>query len=431
MTTPLLFDKPSGERTEGRVRPNHVWIINHYAEEPGGAGGTRHFSLAKHLRSFGWSASIIGASTEHLTGRQRLGRGEKTRLECHDGIPFLWLKAPAYNGNGIDRIRNILVFTWRVWPSNNLSLLYPPDIVVGSSVHPFAAWAALRLARKHRVPFVFEVRDLWPQALIDMGRINANSIAAIAMRMMEKHLYRAASKIVVCWPNAGDYIHDLGIPRDKVVWISNGVDLGEWQDRAPASDGSLFTLMYFGAHGGANGLENVIRAMRLVEAHPKGENIWLRLIGNGPQKPALRRLAEELGLAKVSFEDPVPKQAIPALAAQADAFIFNLIDAPMFKYGISPRKLFDFMAARRPVIFCCRAANNPIDECAGGVTVAPDDPEALAHAILAISALPPSERAEMGLAARQHVEASYSYGVLAQKLAETLNKALHRHSSLN
>ncbi|MCT7378213.1 glycosyltransferase family 4 protein [Chelativorans salis] len=402
----------------------HVWIVNHYAEEPGGAGGTRHFSLAKYLRAHGWKATIIGASTEHLSGRQRLDAKERARLEHHCGIPFLWLKTPPYSGNGLDRIRNMLTFTWRLLLPANVSSLEPPDLIIGSSVHPFAAWAALQLARRHRVPFVFEVRDLWPQALIDMGRLTEKSVTTFLMRALEKHLYRSAETIVVAWPNAGSYIQGLGIEADKVVWVSNGIDLAEWSSDIPLRDSSYFTLMYFGAHGGANSLDNVIRAMRLVEMDSRGENIRLRLIGHGPQKPALRELARELGLARISFEDPVPNSAIPGLAAEADAFVFSLIDAPMFKYGISPRKLYDFMAARRPVVFCCGAANNPVDECGGGVTVPPGNPELLAEAILKLAELSPSARATMGAAARQHVEVHYSYQMLAQKLSMTLDQHL-------
>lgn len=268
-----------------------VWIVNHYAEEPEGAGGGRHYSLARHLLGQGWKAFIVGASIEHLTGRQRLEQAEKARLEEHGGVPFLWLKTPSYSGNGLDRIRNMLTFCARALVPANLAGLERPDVIIGSSIHPFAAWAALRLARRHNVPFVFEVRDLWPQALIEMGRLKEKSPVAYFMRRLEKHLYNSAEKIIVLWPNAGDYIGALGIDRRKVLWLSNGIDLDEWPEWAPAPAKDDFTLMYFGAHGGANGLDNVIRAMSLVQASPQGARIRLRMVGDGPQKPALQELA--------------------------------------------------------------------------------------------------------------------------------------------
>lgn len=391
----------------------NVWMLNHYAQEPGYGGGTRHFDLAKYLPEYGWSASIIAAGTELNTGRQRLASGETHRLETFDGIPFLWLSTPTYQGNGFGRLRNMLAYAARAL-GKSTNLLPRPDAVIGSSVHPFAAWAGLRLARRYKVPFLFEVRDLWPETLIDMGTLTRNHPVSVAMRKLEGHLYRNADKIISLLPHASNYICQFGVPENKIVWIPNGIDLSRSSKPAPLPENSPFTLMYFGAHGGANGLDNVIAAMRLLQNHP----VKLRLIGDGPAKPALVDLAS--GLSNVIFEQAVPKNAIPGLAEQADAFVFNLIDAPVFKYGISSNKLFDFMAAGRPILFACNASNNPVAEAGAGITVKPNDPEALKNAILQISAAPSFERAEMGERARQYVELNHDFRNLAGKLAAVL-----------
>lgn len=402
----------------------HVWILNHYAQEPGGPGGTRHWSLARHLPSYGWEASIIASGTEHKTGRQRLEPGEAKRLETYGNVPFLWLRGSPYKGNGPDRIRNMLEYTWRVLKPETTMALERPDAIIGSSVHPFAAWAGRRLARRYRVPFLFEVRDLWPETLIDMGRLSRRGPAAIALRKLERSLYESAERIIVLLPLAGDYIEPLGIAREKIVWIPNGVDLaGSAPVSAPVGRAG-FTLMYFGAHGGANGLDNVIRAMRIIRDEKRAGHIRLRLIGDGPLKESLMALAEEVGASNVTFEAAVPKSRIPEIAAEADAFVFNLIDAPVFKFGISSNKIFDFMAARRPVIFCSNSANNPVADAGGGVTVPPQNPEALARAILELSELPPEGRAAMGKKAREHVEGNYSLEQLAARLADTLDSSL-------
>lgn len=122
------------------------------------------------------------------------------------------------------------------------------------------------------------------------------------------------------------------------------------------------------------------------------------------------------------FEDPVPKARIPATAAEADAFIFNLIDADVFRYGISSNKLFDFLAAQRPVLFCCSSSNNPVAEARAGVTVRPQDPRALADAILELASLSPGERAGMGAAGRAYLEDNHSIDQLAARLAATLDE---------
>lgn len=400
----------------------NVWILNHYAQEPGGAGGTRHFHLAEHLQAYGWQATVIAASVEHQSGHQRLAPGEKQRCDHFKGVPFLWVRTPEYQGNGGGRMRNMLAYTWAVLQRGTTAKLLRPDVVIGSSVHPFAAVAGALLARRFKVPFIFEVRDLWPQTLVDMGRLQEGSFMTWALRKLELWLYRRAARTVVLLPRAWEYITPLGIPKERVVWIPNGVDLSLFPRSTAANTAKdHFTLMYFGAHGQANGLDNVLRAMKHVERRVDGRHIRLRIIGDGPLKPSLVAQASEMGLTNVSFEPPVPKSQIPALAAQAEAFVFNLIDAPVFKYGISSNKLFDFMAAERPVVFSCDSTNNPINDAQAGLTVKPGQPETLANAICEIAATPLVQRQRMGHAGREYVEQNHGFEQLAGRLAAVLD----------
>lgn len=403
-----------------------VWILNHYALEPGGAGGTRHFQLAAGLPASGWQATVIAASVELNSGRQRLAAGEMRRRETHAGVPFVWIRTPQYEGNGGGRMHNMLAFALRVLLPRYTRGLPAPAAVIGSSVHPFAALAGALLARRYGVPFVFEVRDLWPQTLVDLGRLKERSLVTRALRRLERWLYRRARSIVVLLPHAFDYIGPLGVAQEKVVWIPNGVDLSAFPQpiQRVRKEGEPFVMMYFGAHAQANALDNVLRAMkRLCDLVPPG-SVRLRIIGDGPLKPALIDMAAELGLRSVSFEPPVPKHAIPALAAEADAFVFNLADAPVFRYGISSNKLFEFMAGTRPVLFCCAAANNPVEEAGAGITVPPGKPEALAEAMLALMQMPEEQRHRMGYAGRWYVEQTHDFQRLAQQLAATLDKCV-------
>lgn len=401
-----------------------VWILNHYAQEPGGAGGTRHFHLAEHLQAYGWQGTVIAASVDHATGQQRLAGHEAQRLETLQGVPFLWINTPGYSGNGGGRVRNMLAYMWRVLRQRTTAGLPRPDAVIGSSVHPFAAVAGAWLARRHKVPFVFEVRDLWPQTLVDMGRLRDDALVTWVLRKLERWLYRRAARTVVLLPQAWQYIVPLGIAKERVVWIPNGVDLSLFPRAASAvkPQGGVFTLMYFGAHGQANGVDNVLKAMAKLQGMHAGQNIRLRLIGDGPLKPALMVQAEALGLRNVAFESPVPKSQIPALAAQADAFVIAVLDLPrLYRFGISMNKLFDYLAAERPTVVASSAANNPIAEAGAGLTVAPGQPQALADAIAQIAATPLSERQRMGRAGREYVERNHGFDQLAGRLAAVLD----------
>lgn len=406
------------EQKDNRV----VWILNHYAQEPGGPGGTRHFSLAKHLRKYGWKTCIVASSVEHNTGRQRLRAGESRRLEEHDGVPFLWLKGNGYGGNGPGRIFNILSFAAKALIPHYLSGLEKPDLVIGSSVHPLAAWAGAVLAARHNVPFVLEVRDLWPQTLVDMGRLDPSGFVTKRLYALEKRLYVRAKMIVVLLPRAADYIVPLGIEREKIAWIPNGVDLEDFP-RCPFRDREDFVLMYLGAHGDVNGLDNLLRAMAEVKARRAAKRVVLRLIGDGPCKGDLVKLAGQLGLDNVVFEAPVPKSEVPALAADADAFVLCLADLPVYRFGTSLNKLHDYMAGARPVLFCGRSVNNPVKDAGAGIAVDSGAPHDIASAIERLVALPGDVREEMGKRARRYVEDNHSHELLAMKLADVLEQA--------
>ena len=403
-----------------------VWFVNHYAQSPGGTGGTRHFQLSQSLPFYGWSACILAASTELNTARQRLMPGERYRLDVVEGVPFLWLFAPAYKGNGLGRIRNMIAFTARLLNPLPLRLLPSPDLIIGSSVHPFAVWSAYRLAKRYRVPFVFEVRDLWPQTLIDFGLLKQRGILAILLRRLEGFLYRKSSAIITLLPFAYRYIQQFGIDRQRIHWIPNGVNLSSWNVRElslPRSH-NQFNLMYFGAFGQANSLETLLQAMHELAQRPESPHVRLRMIGDGPMKSKLISMAIDLKLSNVVFEHPVPKEEIPSLASDADCFVVALRDSPLYQYGISLNKVFDYMAASRPVVFACGAANNPVSEAGAGISVAPEDPSALADAIVFLAQMQPDDRDKMGRAGRSYVERLHNSYTLADKLAEVMNNCI-------
>lgn len=401
-----------------------VWLLNHYAKAPSDPGGTRHFHLADHLKAFGWEACIIAASIDHATGQQRLGSKEPHRLENLQGVPFLWINTPAYSGNGGGRVLNMLAYTLAVLRRKTTAVLPRPDVVIGSTVHPFAAVAGALLARRFKVPFIFEVRDLWPQTLIDMGRLREGSLITWALRRLERWLYSRAAITVVLLPQAWQYIVPLGIAKELVIWIPNGVDFSLFPRPEPkvASEDGPFTLMYFGAHGQANDLDTLLEAMAHLQLMGNGQGILLRLIGDGPLKSALMSRAEGFGLRNVQFEPPVPKSQIPALAAQADAFVIPISNLPnLYRFGVSPNKLFDYLAAERPILIASDIANNPVAEARAGIVVPPSQPKALADAIVQIAHTPLVERQQMGRSGRQYVEKNYNFSILAKRLSETLD----------
>ena len=225
-------------------------------------------------------------------------------------------------------------------------------------------------------------------------------------------------------PEAWRYIVPLGIPSEKIFWLPNGVDLEgfEFYPLAHEKTKQHFELMYFGAHGQANGLESVLEAMHILKLRGLDQKVILRMIGDGPLKKQLQAHAAVMQLDNVVFEESVKKSEIPSLAREADAFIISVLDLPnLYRFGISMNKIFDYMAAGRPTIIASSAANNPIAEAEGGITVAPGNPKDLADAIVKLTDLTRDELSQMGVAARRYVESNHEYQNLALKLADVLN----------
>jgi glycosyltransferase involved in cell wall biosynthesis len=402
-----------------------VWLVNHYALPPSEPGGTRHYALARELMRNGHDVTIIASSFSHATKLQlSCTQGRWCSEQELGGVPFLFLRVPGHGGN-VARLWNMFVFAFQLWLGVGTRRLRKPDVIVGSSLTLFAALAAQRLARRMSVPFVLEIRDLWPQTLIDMG-MNTTHPAVILFGIIERYLYRHADEIVTLLPNASEHMSSKGARPDKITWIPNGVDL-QMIPLVPPSDAAhddVFTVMYAGSHGLSDALESVLDAASILDKEARGR-FRFRFVGEGPNKAALRRRVEAEHIGNVVFEEPVPKlQLLSSLLPQADAFIITAKKTDLYRYGISPNKLHEYMAAARPTIIAANSSNNPVAEAAAGITVAPEDPREIAEAIKMLAAMSAEERWSMGMRGRLYVQEHYDFAVLALRFEQVLKSAV-------
>jgi len=405
-----------------------LWILNHYAVTPDLPGGTRHFDLGRELVQQGWRVVLFASSFQHHDHREaKLSRGERWRLEEVEGVSIVWIRTTPYVRNDWRRVLNMVSFAVRAWRiGRSLPRREPrvrrPDVVIGSSVHLLTVLAAWRLARRHKAQFIMEVRDLWPETLIEMGEVKRHSLVTRLLRVLERFLYLRADRIITLLPRAHEYIESRGIPSRKVVWIPNGVDVTRFEP-VPVrhATGDPFTVMYLGAHGQANALGVVLESAKLVQDQAK-ERVRFVLVGDGPEKPRLMKEAGRLSLSNVEFRNAVPKTDVPKTLAEADATVLVLNDLPLYRYGISLNKLFDYLAAARPIILAGNPANNPVAEARCGLSVPPGDPRALAEAVIELLGTPSSERDEMGKRGRAYVEAHHALPILARRLAQCLEQ---------
>lgn len=415
-----------------------IWILNHYAITPDLPGGTRHFDFAKELTKRGYSITIFASAFIHgIFEYRKLNKKEKWRVENYDGVNFVWIKTFPYKGNGVRRILNMLSYFISVEQIGKLSAkgssvpFKVPDIIIGSSVHPFAALAGYKLSRFYKTPFVFEVRDLWPQTLIELGKISSKNPFVVVLRKLEKYLYKKSDRIIVLLPKASDYIKSLGILREKIVWIPNGVDIRRFSDAKKYinSRNNKFIVSYVGSHGVANSLGTLIEAAKILQ--DKGyKDILVRLVGSGAEKERLIRKAQILNLKNVIFENPVSKNNVPTVLLDSDVLYAGLSNKDgLYRFGISLNKLFDYLAAEKPIIFASNAFNNPIEESSAGISVAPEDPQSVANAIIKLYNMSEEERKQMGKNGKEYVENKHGIPILVNRLENLFNELCENYKA--
>lgn len=399
-------------------------MINAAAIPPTMPGGTRHFDFAREMVSRGYRVRIFASDFNLNTRRRyRLRRGQLFQRQEIDGVEFVWLNVIGYRRNNWRRIANFLSFMVSAVMVG--LFLRRPSIIIGSTPHPFSALAGLILAKVRRARFILEVRDLWPETLIEGGSMGADSLKARLLRRLERLLYRHALKIVVLARGSIDYIRKLGFDPDRMIFIPNGVHLKTFRasrDRDEVRDeigaDGRFVVMYCGAHGHLNALYTVIDAAELTRGD---DRLLYVLIGDGVEKEELVEAATTKKLANVRFLEPVPKLEIADYLNAADALVITLLDVPLFRYGVSPNKLFDYMAAGRPVL--CAVAGDMaelVETADAGMAVSPEDPQALVDAITRLRA-DAEQAARWGAHGHRFIRDHYDREKLVERLLDAID----------
>ncbi len=401
-----------------------VWIVNHFALTPDQPGGTRHFELSKALGERAIDVTIIGASRQHISNKDHISDNGPWAREEISGVRFHWIKTPSASARYVARIWNNVVFAASVVRRRGLADLPAPDIIVGTSPDLISALSAYVVSRFLKVPFVLEIRDVWPLSIVQIGLLSERHPFVFILKVIEKFLYRKANWIVTLLPTAHKHIVPLGGDAAKITWIPNGITTGEVKGYPPESYASKddFVLMYAGSHGNANNLECLLDAAAILKEKGEHKALKIRLIGDGPKKKALAAQARARKLDFVSFEDAVPKSEVGDVLAEADAFCLVFYARPIYGFGMSANKLFDYLAAGKPIIMAFDERYNPVKEADAGISVPAEDPEALAQAICDLRGASAEQRREMGQNAQKYVLENHSMKLLGGKFAELLDR---------
>jgi len=405
----------------------NILIINHYAGSKKHGMEYRPYYLGKEWIKSGNNISIAASSFSHVRFLQPDIKNEFA-AETIDGIKYYWIKSPRYKGNGIKRFINILCFIIGLFRySKIIKKDIKPDIIIASSTYPLDILPAFRLSKMTGALLVYEVHDLWPLSLIELGNMSKYHPMILLFQFAENFAYRKSDKVISILPNAFEYMKQHGLKNEKFIYVPNGINVDDWneaenfnpdkiEELQKLKNNGQFLIAYAGAHGIANALSS------FVEAASKIRNLSIKfiLIGDGPEKAKLKSLAMTLNLDNIIFIDPVSRKSIPKLLSIMDVLYISLQNQPLFKYGISPNKLLDYMMAGKPIIQAINTSNDIVTKAGCGVTIEAENVDAIVKAIVNLYNKDAREKRRMGLAGREYVIKFHSYDKLASKLLDSV-----------
>ena len=408
-----------------------ILYVSQYFPPEMGAPAARASELSRHWANMGHDVTVLTGFPNHPTGVvPREYAAKFRRLVVREKISAVnvvrtWL-LPFPNRKAYERILNYSSFCLSA-ASTGL-LVSRPDVVIASSPQLLVGLSGLWLARCKRVPFVFEVRDLWPESLAAVGAGDGDSMLHRTLAKIAGFLYRNCDRVVVVTPAFEDHlIKYWDLPRNKISVIENGVETDlftpvlktDLRKRWDAE--KKFVVSYIGTMGMAHGLETVITAAaKLRDTNPE---ILFLLVGEGAEKERIVALAKERSLNNLQFVDQQPREEIPAYIAASDACLVPLKKTDVFKTVI-PTKMLEFMSCARPVILGVEGqARTILEEAGGGISIEPEDPQALADAICYLAANRDHARI-LGENGREYIVRKFSRRQTAEKYIRMLKRLL-------
>jgi glycosyltransferase involved in cell wall biosynthesis len=397
-----------------------ILYIHQHFSTPDGTVGTRSHAFARALIARGHRVTMLcggyrGATTG-LSGPFARGRREG----LVDGIHVIEIEAQA--GNAQSLWARAGKFARFALGATGRAVVSDADLVFATSTPLTVAIPALAAKLARGKPYLFEVRDLWPELPVAMGVVRNPALVG-ALSALEWAAYRGARAVVALSDGMAEGVARRGITRQRVAVIPNGCDLelfapGTMPAPTPWLLPGEVAALYAGAHGQANGLDHLLD----VAAHLRGSNLRLVLVGEGREKPRLMARAASEQLDNVTFLDPVARRKMPALMAACGIGVQSLADIAAFQEGTSPNKLMDYLAAGLPVAITYQGWAARLLLGAGAGIAPPRDPAAFAAALVALAADAP-RRAAMGQAARKLAETRFDRARLAEKFCTVIEAA--------
>jgi hypothetical protein len=363
----------------------NILLIHHYAGSDRMGLEYRPFYFARKWAADAHHATVVAASFSHMRGRQPSVRADLESSE-EGVVRFRWLRTNRYQGNGAVRVVNMPGFVGKLHLcADRIAREHEPDLVICSSTYPLDNYPGARIARRTNARLIFEVHDLWPLTPILLGGYSPRHPDIRVRQQAEDYASRHAAIVVSMPPRALPFMVGSGLAPEKFVHIPHGVLLGH---AGAAEDGELPPpleqlladergrgrfLVGFAGSINTSSLETLVDAARLLAAR----DVSFLIAGDGPRTEELRDRAAGYGLDNCHFARRVPKPAIQRFLSSADALAVSPYRSPLYRFGISNNKMFDYMLAAKPMLHASNASNDFVCDAGCGYTIAPEDSASL------------------------------------------------------
>lgn len=408
----------------GKEDSVNIWIVCPYAGSPRYGMNYRPYYFGREFARAGHRVVVVSGSYSHQFVRLPEVRGAYTR-EPIDGMEYVWIKVPRYRSSGDPaRTAGWALFCARLGGVGRLGLP-KPDVIIVSSPIPYPILPAARLARKYQARLVFDVRDIWPLSLTALGGYSERHPFIQLTQAVENFAYKRADLVVTALPNALEHMSRHGLDSDRFLWVSNGVDADRASEEKVSGvvpelpEDGAFRVCYAGSFHERNIAQVFVRAAALLRK--RNVDIQFYFIGkDGGGKAMLIELARSLGADNAHFLDAIERTSMPAFLARMDACLASTKNSPLYRFGISLTKQFDYMLAGKPIVLSSNAKDDLVSRIGCGTVVPPENAEAAAEAIETLARLSSKERKEIGERGRIALLSEFTYRKLAGKYLERL-----------
>jgi glycosyltransferase involved in cell wall biosynthesis len=395
----------------------NILLINHYGCTPSLGRSMRTFELAQYLYKRGHSVEfIVGGNNPVISLEKKLRNGYKSWTE--DGVDVLMLGLWKYTqGNNFLRVLFWFQMLLKILLLPN-KLKRKPDIIIYSSLSLPGVFASLLISKIYNVPHIFEVRDIWPMTLSKLKKLPPYHPVVFILSCFEWIGYKYSDAIVTSMPGGIDRVREvLSSDSKKVNWIPNGVTMARFTLQADRTKNSIVKVVYLGTIGIANSLITLVKA---AEALAEYKSVCFEIYGDGPERVFLQDYIDKNNLINIIFKGSVAQLEVPSILNCADILFHGSNDSELYKFGISPNKLSEYMAAGRPILNSYSGGYDPVIEGDSGLSSKAGDIPALVANIKTL-AENYDLRILLGKNARQQAIYTYDYDIVNGKYLALIN----------